>query len=71
MGNWHVSIEGQGSPDNPTDANLLAHEFVERLRQAGHVVTRATFTHGGAEQLAEEAKQELRVRPHATAPWTA
>jgi len=67
MGNWHISIEGQGAHHNADyeqDANRMAHEFVAKLRAAGHVVTRATFTHGGAEQLHEEEGREVRSTPH-------
>jgi hypothetical protein len=67
MGNWHISIEGQGAHHNTDydkDANRMAHRFVEELKAAGHVVTRATFTHGGAEQLHEEDGRELRSTPH-------
>lgn len=66
MGNWHISIEGQGAHHNPdyaNDANRLAAEFVAKLREAGHTVTRATFTHGGAEQLGEESQHDVRSHP--------
>ena len=65
MGNWHISIEGQGAHHNADyeqDANRMSAEFVERLKAAGHVVTRATFTHGSADQLVEESPNEVRRR---------
>jgi hypothetical protein len=71
MGNYHISIEGQGShhnPDNPGDANRLAAEFVAELRRHGHTVTRATFTHGGAEALGGESEYDVRHRPEPVHP---
>lgn len=56
MGNWHISIEGIGAHHNPDleqDANRMAHRFVNALRQAGHQVRRATFTHGSADALGD------------------
>lgn len=56
MGNWHISIEGVGAHHNrdlPSDANRMAHRFVNELRQLGFVITRATFTHGGADRLGD------------------
>jgi hypothetical protein len=54
MGNWHISIEGVGAHHNSdhfNDANRMSKRFVKQLQKAGHTVTRATFTHGGAENL--------------------
>lgn len=67
MGNWHISIEGQGAHHNeanPQDADRMAAEFATKLRAAGHLVTRATFTHGGAEQLGDESEIEVRGQRH-------
>ncbi|MBI3936751.1 MAG: hypothetical protein HY323_07220 [Betaproteobacteria bacterium] len=49
MGNWNISIQGTGQHHNKhsyKDANRMAAEFVQRLRDAGHTVTHAFFTHG-------------------------
>jgi hypothetical protein len=54
MGNWNISIEGIGCHHNQqleTDANKMAAKFVQALKLAGHTVTKATFTHGGADNL--------------------
>lgn len=54
MGDWHISIRGAGAhhnQDNDRDANKMAAEFVKELRQAGHHVADACFTHGGAENI--------------------
>jgi hypothetical protein len=53
MGNWNINIQGVGAHHNssssPTDANNMAAAFVRRLREVGHAVQYAAFTHGGAE----------------------
>lgn len=49
MGNWNINIQGIGShhnTDNPKDADLMAWDFVQRLKEAGHTVEHATFTAG-------------------------
>lgn len=54
MGNWHISIQGIGchhNPDIPQDADRMSKQFVQELVAAGHHVSIATFTHGGAETL--------------------
>lgn len=54
MGNWHISIEGIGCHHNmdlEADANKLAAKFTQSLKDAGHTVTKSTFTHGGADNL--------------------
>ena len=54
MGDWHISIQGVGchhNPDYPKDANKMAAEFVAKLREAGHYVSHAEFTHGAKEIL--------------------
>lgn len=56
MGNWNISIEGVGAHHNtdyPKDANKMAESFAVALKDAGHKVTKATFTFGGAQDLAE------------------
>ena len=54
MGNWNISIEGVGSHHNQgyeNDANKLAAKFVQELKIAGHNISKATFTHGGCDNL--------------------
>ena len=54
MGNWNINIQGVGchhNTDYPQDANKMAAEFVKQLKNAGHTVESATFTHGGKEDL--------------------
>lgn len=58
MGNWHISIEGVGchhNKDYPLDANRLSATFVKSLKEAGHTITKASFTHGGSEDLTQES----------------
>lgn len=46
MGNWKLVIEGHGTHHNkgvPTDANILAGQFVDKLRASGQEVSAATF----------------------------
>ena len=57
MGNWNISINGLGAHHNqdyPEDANKMAAKFVKDLKEAGHTVIDATFTHGGREDLETE-----------------
>lgn len=59
MGNWNINIQGVGchhNADYPKDANKMTAEFVEKLKEAGHTVEVATFTHGGREMLVEPKK---------------
>ena len=54
MGNWAIVINGVGchhNTDYPQDANRMAKEFVEKLEEAGHSISHASFTHGGEEPL--------------------
>lgn len=54
MGNWNISIEGVGvhhNKDLPTDADKMAKKFVDELKAAGHTITKATITFGGAQNL--------------------
>ncbi len=54
MGNWNIHIQGIGchhNVNNQTDADLLAAEFVEVLKKAGHTVEGATFTAGCKEDI--------------------
>lgn len=66
MGNWNITIIGQGCHHNtrtdlegnvsvvPQDANVMAAEFVELLKKRGHTIIQASFTHGGTEDIKEE-----------------
>lgn len=54
MGNWNITIRGVGAHHNtgyPVDANRMAAEFVQKLRDAGHTVASATITYGGEDDL--------------------
>ncbi len=54
MGNWHISIQGIGAhhnPNNPNDAEKMAAEFLHDLKEAGHLIGAATFTHGACDEL--------------------
>jgi hypothetical protein len=64
MGNWHISIEGVGVHHNANlshDADRMAAVFVQQLIAAGHSVSKATFTYGGAESCAEPNGQAPAV----------
>jgi hypothetical protein len=59
MGNWNITVQGTGCHHNPSlayDANKMAAEFVQKLRDAGHTITSATFTHGGADDVSDGQK---------------
>jgi hypothetical protein len=55
MGQWNITIRGTGQHHNTTaaddirknDAEVMAAEFVAKLKSAGHHVRAATITHGG------------------------
>lgn len=54
MGNWNITIRGVGAhhnKGNADDANRMAAEFVQQLKDAGHTVTGATITHGGEDDV--------------------
>ena len=61
MGSWNINIQGIGQHNNDEarvgkasvakDANRMANEFVQKLKDAGHTVEHATFTAGNAEVL--------------------
>jgi hypothetical protein len=54
MGNWNINIQGMGchhNENNPTDADRLAAEFVQVLKNAGHTVESANFTYGSKEEI--------------------
>lgn len=58
MGNWNISINGTGAhhnQDNPGDADKRFKEFVAKLKEDGHNVEHASFTHGGREVLIPNA----------------
>lgn len=63
MGNWQISIEGHGIHHNrgDNDADQLAADLVQRLREAGHYITRASFTAGSATRLGPEAADDDRA----------
>jgi Asp-tRNA(Asn)/Glu-tRNA(Gln) amidotransferase A subunit family amidase len=55
LGNWNINIQGIGAHNNSPrleiseDADKMFKKFVQELRDAGHTVEHATFTHGGKE----------------------
>jgi len=61
MGNFHISIEGvgahhggtndDGTPKHPKDANVMAKQFADELKRAGHSVSKASITFGGKDDL--------------------
>lgn len=54
MGQWNITIRGTGAHHNKKyekDANRLAAEFVQKLKDAGHSVAGASFTYGGDEDI--------------------
>ena len=62
MGNWNITIQGTGMHHNQQktetgeefherDANRMAAEFVQRLKDAGHHIDSATFTHGARDDI--------------------
>lgn len=56
MGNWNINISGIGQHHNnndEADADKLAAKLVKDLKDKGHQIDSATFTHGGAEKLDE------------------
>lgn len=58
MGNWHISVQGTGAHHNkdyPKDANKMARQFVKDLKEAGHSVEHAEFTHGAKEAIDDTA----------------
>lgn len=64
MGNWHISIEGVGShhnKDNPPDADRMAAEFVEALKSKGHQISRASFTFGSSQRLADVNASDMAI----------
>lgn len=56
MGDWAIFVKGIGAHHNrkyPKDANRLAAEFVKKLRDEGHNVQFASFTHSGNDNIAD------------------
>ena len=52
MGSWTIKIKGVGAHHNKPDladgdAEKMAKDFVEELRQEGHSIEAATFTQTG------------------------
>lgn len=66
MGDWNITIRGRGAHHNkdyPKDANRMAEAFVAELRDAGHEVKSATFTHGGEDDLVVEQPSPDEPKP--------
>lgn len=54
MGNWNITIRGVGNHHNeslPSDANRMAAEFVQKLKDVGHTIVAASITHGGEDDI--------------------
>lgn len=52
MGNWNMTVVGVGchhNMNNPSDADKMFAEFVEKLKAAGHGISHASITYGGAQ----------------------
>jgi hypothetical protein len=60
MGNWAIHVEGHGIHDNKieNDADTLLADFVKKLRDAGHVVSSASFHAGSGKRLHAPAGDE-------------
>lgn len=59
MGNWNINIQGIGSHhtgNSAVDADAAAIELVATLRERGHQIESASFTHGGKMDLIEASK---------------
>jgi len=64
MGNWNITIRGQGAHHNKKstgDANRLAAQFVKRLKEAGATIISASITYGSEDQI-EDADKYLADR---------
>lgn len=66
MGNWNITIQGIGphhndATDTPRDAEKLAAEFVQRLRDVGQIVKSATITYGSKDALGGDDDERLRL----------
>jgi len=54
MGNFNISIQGLGFHPNtnlPKDVNRMAKTFAGQLKAEGHIITSASITTGGADDL--------------------
>lgn len=63
MGQWAFRIEGEGAHHSPEvapgrrfeqDADVLAKQFVGKMKELGHKVTAATFSHVKGEDVEVE-----------------
>ena len=63
MGDWAIFVKGIGIHHNrkmEKDANRMAAKFVKELREAGHNVQFASFTHSGNDNIADQDYLEKR-----------
>lgn len=54
MGDWTILIEGTGCHDNggkEYDADVIARDTVEKLREKGHTIQRSSFTSGNRKDI--------------------
>lgn len=76
MGNYAIVIHGTGSHHNykidderhitgqgEGDADKMARDFVQALKDKGHNVESATITAGGREDVLEPMKYYVRAEP--------
>lgn len=58
MGNWNISISGVGIHHNgrPDDADAMFVKTVDELKAAGHTITHAEITAGGAQNVDDARK---------------
>ena len=56
MGDWTIVVKGIGAHHNsnyPKDANRMTAKFVKDLKEAGHNVQYASFTHGSNDNISD------------------
>ena len=59
LGSWHISIQGTGPHHhkNYTDADRIAQELLDKLKDSGQTIVEASFTYGGALNLNKEKRK--------------
>ena len=66
MGDWTITVHGTGAHHNqdyPNDADRMSEDFVRRLKEAGHTVHHASFTHGARQKLKGDPTAESVCPP--------
>lgn len=61
MGTWTIRVKGHGQHHNgsPTDADVIARDFVNALKVAGHDVSSAQLVLTGQNQDGSESEGEV------------